>query len=478
MPQANSVQSNHGFKVVVPVLFIILAFASLKPSDADESGSANRPLAVSFATGGKFKMLYDCRQRPQCVVLQGRLYIVFNGDATTTQNSKGKAFPMLTSYDLNSRVFELPVRLSEKDESDHHFSPVIWADSLSRLHVLFGCHKTPGTHLVSDQSIQGEPEVRWVKAGQIAPSISYPTIYQIEGKRELIYYRTEGHTSSWTYRISEDNGHSWQGPSLDVTDLDCKGKLDWSSYHTKVPSRDGRHLHVVFTDYDDNKHQATPDRFFNPRYESEVSNEWKYNLHYLKVDLQTHSVANDAGQMVRTPVDLDYAKSQCQIWDTEWRGAGIPPVIALDLEQNPTFLHVISEDSTREHRYYYVRRKDGVWLKTPIATANHQWNSGYLSHRADGSIRAFLIVGAGYLEGGYMDRHGGGDIEEWISGDDGHTWDFLRKVSPDDPKYAGWRFNNVQPVVNADGSIEDGMLLFYGWNDPDEPNAHAFLLHE
>jgi hypothetical protein len=86
------------------------------------------PAIIPFAKNGKFKMLYDARQRPQSVFLKGNLYVVYNGDARPTQNEKGKAYPMLVCYDPAKRVFSDPVRLSEKSESDHHFSPIIWAD--------------------------------------------------------------------------------------------------------------------------------------------------------------------------------------------------------------------------------------------------------------------------------------------------------------------------------------------------------------
>ena len=45
-------------------------------------------------------------------------------------------------------------------------------------------------------------------------------------------------------------------------------------------------------------------------------------------------------------------------------------------------------------------------------------------------------------------------------------------------QYPGWKFNNIQPVTRPDGSIAEGMLLFYGWNDENAPTAKAFLLHE
>ncbi len=446
----------------------------------DQSQTATSTIPVAFADGGKFKMLYDCRQRPQSVLLKDRLFIVYNGDARPSKSEKGSAYPMLITYDPQTRRFSKPVRLGHKSSTDHHYSPIIWADENDYLHVLFGCHKTPGTYLISKHPVRtGSREIAWQAGGQIAPKLSYPTVFRIHGDRELIYYRTDGHTSSWTYRISNDNGRTWVGPENDVTDLDSKGRLDWSSYQTKLPSTDGKHLHVVYTDYDDNKNFPDPQRFFNPRYDRLASNEWKYNLSYVKIDLQTHVVRNAEGDVLKTPVDIDYSKANCEIWDTQWRGAGVPPAVAFDENGDPAFLHVLSEDTLTDHQYYFVRRIDGRWKQTPITHATHQWNSCHLARSDDGILHAYLVVGDGHLDTeGYMDRHGGGSIEEWTSSDKGDTWKRTRDLFSDSSKHAGWRFNNVQPVVRPDGSIVAGMLLFYGWKDKDVPEARAFLLHE
>ena len=220
-----------------------------------------------------------------------------------------------------------------------------------------------------------------------------------------------------------------------------------------------------------------PSRFYNARYDQEVSNEWKYNLSYVKIDLRSLEVFNSAGQTLQTPIDIDYSKEHCQIWDTQGRGAGVPPALALSPAGRPTLLHVLSEDDLKTHRYYYVRQENGRWLQTPICHSSHQWNSCHMRHNEDG-IHAFVVTGERYLEGGYMDRHGGGRIEEWVSTDHGHSWRKHRVLSPTSDEYAGWRFNNVQPIVRPDGSEVPGMLMFYGWSDPNRPQAKAFLLHE
>ena len=432
----------------------------------------------AFGINGKRNMLYDARQRPQSVLLHGRLYIVYNGDASATKNGKGNAYPMFISYDPQSRKFSKSVRIGPKS-TDHHYSPIIWADESDCLHVLHGCHRTPGTHLVSSKPVvAGEIDVRWKEATGIAPSMSYPTVYRIYDDKEVMAYRVDGHTGSWTYRISEDNGETWTGPEKDVTDLNAKGRIDWSSYRTVLPSGDGKYLHMVYTDYDDYITKKTPDRLFNPRYDRIVDNEWKYNLHYVKINLQNHEVVNADGKALKTPIDIDYSMRHCLIWNTEWRGAGIPPVIALEPKGEPTFLHILSGTDLKTHSYFYVRRENGKWLQTRICHSNHNWNGGYLVHGADGVVRAYLITGKGYLEGGYMDDRGGGSLEEWISEDKGNTWRMNRDLTPDRKRYPGWRFNHIQPAVWANGEIVDGMLLFYGWQDNDLPAAKSFLLHE
>ena len=434
-------------------------------------------LAAAFGQGGQIKMLYDRRQRPQAVYLNEKVHIVFNGGGQIGAKPKARTKPMAVTYDPAGRQFSKVVTLGPASR-DHHYGPVIWADEDDRLHVLFGCHRTPGTHLISKQpgSI-GTGLNSWDAGTQIAPGISYPTFFRIHDDRELIYYRTAGHTSSWTYRITDDNGKTWTGPSADVTDMDSKGRFEWSSYQTVLPSRDGKFLHMAFMTYDDNK-SNDPKRFYNPRYDRAAGNEWKYNLYYVRIDLQTHEVTNFDGERMKTPVDIDQADARCRIWDTKWRGAGVPPVIILDADGDPAFLHVLSEETLAEHRYYYVRRAGEKWKQTPITRSNHQWNSCHLARDDDGTLHAYLIVGDGYLDtGGYMDRYGGGNVEEWISSDHGQTWKKQRDLTPDKSKYPGWKYNNIQPVTRADGSTVDGMLLFYGWKDRDAPEARAFLLH-
>jgi hypothetical protein len=448
-----------------------------KMSPTQEQQETNQ-VTMSFGEGGQIKMLYDRRQRPQSIYLNNKVHIVFNAGGQIGAAPKAPTRPMTITYDPITREFSQVVTLGPA-KKDHHYCPVIWADEDNYLHVLFGCHSTPGTHLISKQPGNiGSSLDDWILGPQIAPKISYPTFYRIYDKKELVYYRTAGHTSSWTYRITGDKGKTWLGPAKDVTDMDIKGRFEWSSYQCTLPTQDGQFLHVVFISYDDNKSEV-PERYYNPRYRHEVSNEWKYNLYYIKIDLQTHDVTDFDGENMETPIDIEQADTKCRIWDTKWRGSGVPPTIALDENGDPAFLHVLSEDTIRDQQYYYVRRAGGKWKQTPITSSNHQWNSCHLARDDNGMLHAYLIVGDGYLNtGGYMDSYGGGAVEEWVSVDKGNTWKKRRDLTPDKFKYPDWKYNNIQPVTRPDGSFVDGMLLFYGWKNKESPEAKAFLLHE
>ncbi len=434
-----------------------------------------------FGFGGAKKMLYDVRQRPQAVYLNDKVFIGFKGGGTVGNVSKSglaRTLVMLISYDPRSRKFSKPLTLG-KPGSDHHYCPVVWADETDHLHVLHDCHNSPGTHLVAKHSgSMGETESDWIALPDIAPMVSYPTVFRLHDDRELVYFRTGGHSSSWSYRITGDHGRSWTGPENDVTNLDIYNHPEWSSYQAKILSPDRKTLYVVFTDYDDVK-SNDPKRLYNPKYDMPVGNNWKYNLSLLKIDLLTHEVRNDNDEIMKTPLDIETVRAKCQIWDTGWRGAGVPPALCLDEHGEPSALHVLSEENIETHNYYYVHKVDGEWQKTRITASNHQWNSGYLKRDKQGLLHAYVIVGEGYQDReGVNYSHGGGRIEHWVSKDKGNTWGMHRDITPDAAQYPGWSFNNVQPVVRPDGSFVDGMLIFYGWLDGQKPDAVAFLLDE
>lgn len=449
---------------------------------------------VPFGEGGQLKMIYDRRQRPQAIYMNGQVYMVYNGGANLPDSNGKKTFPFVISYDPATGQLSEPIRLGVEPDGDQHYCPIIWSDKNHFLHILYGCHKTPGTHLVSREKGQiGSGMNGWSESSMINGSMSYPSIFHISGDRQLMYFRTGEHRSSWSYMISHDDGQTWIAAPRPVTDLNRgdeknSGKNhnemdEMSSYQTVLPSPDGKYLHVVFCSYDDNKGNL-PEKMYNPRYQTSDNFSFKYNLYYVKVDLQTHEVVNFAGEPVRTPIDYQAALQKCLVWDTGWRGAGVPPDIIIDRNGNPAFLHVLSGNTPYEYNYWYVRNEGGEWKQSRIAPSSDDWNSCYLRLEQDGTLYACLVMGEPFFMGtdaessGDMDSRGGGDIEEWISRDEGTTWEKHRDLTPRSAEFAGWKFNNVQPVKDRNMNVIPGMYLFYGWPDPKERSARAFLIVE
>jgi len=445
---------------------------------------------VPFGEGGTKKMIYDRRQRPQAVIMGNEIHLVYNGGASADAKKLVPTVPYATSYNLKTGKFSDLVQLTNVESRDHHYGPIIWADNNDYLHVLSGCHLTPGTHVISKKPAStGNSILDWELAPQLAPSISYPSISQIFDKQRLMYYRTGGHRSNWTYSVTSDEGKTWRTRKNPVVDLNNNDDLtdkphaemdEASSYQTVLTSKDGKYLHVVFMYYDDDKRNS-PGKLYNPLYKRSVGT-LKTNLYYVKIDLETDKVSNFEGTEMETPILLQEANAQCKIWDTTWRGAGVPPDIIIDKNDNPAFLHVLTEKVFEKLNYYFVRRVENEWKQTIIAPACHKWNSSHLTIDSKGILHAFLLMDDAYFESkgkGTMNSHGGGTrIEEWISIDDGNTWAKKNTLLKAEGEYEGWRFNNVQPIKTKEGKIKEGIWLFYGWDQKngDVAQAKAFLL--
>ena len=473
----------------VKLLFTVILFCTVCISCSQNDKKVTYQV-ISFGEGGQHKMIYDRRQRPQAVLMGDEIHIVYNGGAPAGAKKTTKTLPHAITYNLKTGLFSEIVQLPGKASKDHHFGPIIWADNNDFLHILSGCHKTPGTHIISKTpgSI-GSSSGDWELAPQIAPSLSYPSVSQVFNQQRLIYYRVGEHRSSWTFRISDDEGNTWQTPENSIVDLNNMDELsglpheemdEASSYHTYLPAKDGKSIHIAFMYYDDNKRNIAA-KSYNPLYKRNVGT-LKTNLYYVKVDLETNKVTNFEGDVMETPILLEQANEKCKIWDTNWHGAGVPPDIIIDKNDNPAFLHVLTEEVFEKLNYYYVRWVEDKWEQTVIAPACHKWNSSHLTIDDKGILHAYLLMDDGYFESkgkGLMNNHGGGtSIEEWVSMDDGNTWTKKNTLLSAEGEYEGWRFGNVQPIKTKEGKIKDGVWLFYGWKEKngDAPQAKAFLL--
>ncbi len=428
------------------------------------SDSSTNP--VSFASNGGLKMLYDNRMYPQAVALNDKVFLVWRGL---------EGFPYIRSYDLAARSFSDPRMLldnldievdQQKYRRDHHFAPVIWTGQSGRLHVLFGCHGTPGIHLVSKKPAD---ITEWERGAEVAPSISYPKLHRAYGGRTLIYYRHSGHLGEWRYRVSPDGGRTWNAPSRTVVDLNAEpqdGRFasHAGSYDTTRVSADGKTLHVAFV-------WKVEEPIRNTRYGTTLYDHVRrHNLYYVKVDLPTGKAFNYAGEEVRLPVNKAAADRQCLVWDTDERTAAVGPSIFLDEGDRPFLLLPVSDETPYEGSFYLVRPEGGSWRKTPITRTSHPFNASYVDRLADGRFWAVLITGGGRGDSTQdnMDQYGWGDaVEIWISDSRGENWKRVRDLTPSH----GYKYQNIQFVSRDLETPVSGLVLFYGWKDSSASGA-------
>ncbi len=425
-------------------------------------GSASAPAAeaIPFAGNGGLKMLYDNRMYPQALEHQGNLYLVWRGK---------QGLPYIIAYDLETRTLSAPVMMlqgrdanidREKYRNDHHYAPVVWVDGAGHLHTLFACHvRTGGIHLVSKRP--GDI-TQWDAGAEIAPSISYPKVHKIYGGKTLIYFRHEGHLGHWTYRISSDNGKTWQGPEHPPIDMDREPQDGYlaahaGSYHTTQLGKDLKTLHLSFI-------WKIEEPVYNTRYKAQLHDHTqRYNLYYMKLDLSTGKAYNYHGAQLETPVRKLNADRACLIWDTDERVASVGTSIYLDENDEPYFVLPVSDETPYRCTFYFVCHEEGEWRKYPMARTGHPFNACHLERDDDGTFRAYLVVGDGETPTGEdMDQYGWGDrIEEWVSKDGGKHWKRAQNLTPE----TGYKYNNLKFVSKDLESTRTDMFLYYRWQD-------------
>lgn len=401
-----------------------------------------------FALHGCEKMLYDVRMGPQALLRDGRIFVAYQS------NGSGKpAHPFVRVFDVQRGEWSAQVQVGEVSKYDHHFAPAIWFDGDGHLHMLCHCHNSPGEHRVSRRP--GDIS-EWAEAPPVAPVVSYPRLFRLAGGELLIYYRTHGHLGHWGYRLSQDGGYTW-GEKRTLVDLDLNAVTEdekcAGSYHTVLPSQDGKSLHVGFVR---KREFATRSALYG---EPVPKAFFRYHFFCLRADLASGRVFDADGRELTTPLALAEAE-RCKVWDTGEQFTNMP-AMALDGRGAPCFiLPVSSQSSMWDCGLHFVRRDGSEWRRTMIARTNHVWSASALRREPDGLWRAFLVVDSG---NGHCLHYGGGRrVEEWVSSNGGEQWDKKGEIVPED----GLLYNNPRFVELEDGSPAPGYLLLYGWPGP------------
>ncbi len=432
-----------------------------------------------FADYGSEKMIYDIRMGPQALRCGNKLYVCYQAN-----DHEIFADPHIVEYDMEQEVWSSPVKVGEveRGDFDHHLAPVIWMDPKEHIHVLFNCHGDAGVHLVSDRP----RDIRsFSPCTRIADSISYPHAIRCPDGRVALYYRSFGHMGNWNYVISRDGGYTWTKPVMTV-DFDAKPLSDadcWAgSYHSVQLDPDGKTLHVAYTYFDERGIW----KYRHPVYHRLTSVNSRYHIYYMTIDLDTGLAKNFAGDTLCLPLNKREADRDCRILDTGWH-LTMMPAMCFDSRHTPSFLFPVTEDGEYQCGFYYLYHENGVWNKTRICGTNHTWSGSRLVRLSETHLAAYLIVGK--LEGSIY-TYGAGQLEKWISGDNGKTWEKETEYIPD----RDLLYNNPMLVEAAEDSSRflENQMVFYGWKGPysiqpvidqetDIPTihrGHAYLLTE
>ena len=252
----------------------------------------------------------------------------------------------------------------------------------------------------------------------------------------------------WGYQLSNDGGYTWTRPDVPLVDFDQNPRINldtWAcTYHSARPSADRNWLHIGFNYMD----ERTANR---------------HHLYYARLELATGELYGPDGDRLQRPLTRAGAEA-CKLWDTGHRYSLNPAILPADGptaagEGSAAFVVPVSESTPHDVVYHFVRRCRGVWERHPIVRTNDIWSGSHVTRDADRAIVAYLTVGT---VGGAGLRYGGGEIERWLSRDDGETWQRDARLVPED----GLLYNNPKPVERADGSEAARCLTLFGWQGP------------
>lgn len=399
-----------------------------------------------FASHGAEKMLYDSRMQTQAILLDTRLYVVYQAG----EHDKS-GHPHIVWLDMDTQQWSEPLQLGMSAGADHHFAPILWTGRDKKLHVLYHCHRTPARHLIS---CKPNDPTRWEEGPHIADSMSYPTVWRTDPEHLVLVYRVQGHLGYWVCCYSKDDGYTWSAPHL-LTDFDHDPQDEtdrWAGSYLATLPAGGTSLHVGFVHWEERDN-------INLRYQNFTRDLFsRYNMYYLQVDWKTGQMSTVDGAVLSAPVTRRAAE-RCKIMDTDFECSNFPSITA-DAQGNPLLLAPVSQGSPWHCRFTCFRW-DGVrWHISQLQETDNIWNSSLVWHEGGSHYKTWLVVGQGKDERCF---YGGGTLELWASQNFGQTWSMQENLQPC-PELI---YNNPKQVFRADGTALPGWMIFFGWQGPE-----------
>lgn len=347
--------------------------------------------------------------------------------------------PYVASYDETTGEWDGPYRAGSNPlYLDTHGAPSLFLDSSGRLHLIYGGHQRNLSH--ARAAVAGRIDA-WEDLPYVDTAGTYPQVMEDSAGRLLLFYRTASY--DWVMRTSDADRELFGEASIVL-----QAAPDTWWYADFRPGAGGT-VNAAFV-WVDNILRA-----------SGVA--WgRQNAYYMK-RLADGSWTDAAGAEVTLPLEHEIADETVRFFDSQARAVNEISVKE-DASGAPCVLYLTGEGAGPDaFTWTFARYDDGEWSFSEIATTDQHFDSGAILPGPQGSLEAVIVVGENGAAGGtgFSQRGRGGRLERWTSSDNGNTWHFAERVSPDEPMTA---FADPQFVKDGSG---DARVTFMEWNNDD-----------
>ena len=327
-----------------------------------------------------------------------------DGDVTYIAYQGPGLDPHIASYNWVTRRWTGPFRAGYNAQtSDTHGTPAIYVDPRGYVHLYFGPHREPLSHVRSAYPNRIDS---WIVMPKISRDVTYPQVVRSGGK-VLLFYRSA--SDLWMYRESAD-GTNW-GREIQLTSATYPNSFYFSFREGPNDTVLAAFVRMNWTEYFARTSWGRHDVFFMLRDQRGL---WR----------------NAQEDTITVPISQAQAAAQCLVARTGAETAntvvpGVTPAGVPGVMWNQGI-----GGGLGSYRYRFAHANETSWTITEIARTDHFYDACTWQSE-DGALAAYLDVGGseGVSKTGldYLDV--GGRIHRFTSAD-GDAWTDTGIIDP------------------------------------------------
>ena len=339
-----------------------------------------------------------------------KTFFVFGGSAGNISEKNDELQHLVSYYDHVTGTVPRPVRLLQKRTEDAHDNPTLSIDAEGHLFVFSSAHGTSRPSYIH-RSKKPYDISEWELVEKT--NFSYTQPWYLPQSRRFLFlhtlYKNGQRTLNWK---SSTDGRTWTASSLIA-------HMELGSY--QVSQRQGDTDRVV-TAFDLHPNHGRPGTGLN----------YRTNIYYLET--------RDGGATWKTidgkPVTLPLTKAENPALVRDYRAEDLNVYlkdIAFTAEGHPVILFLTSKGfdpgpKSAPFQWLTARWTGREWDYRKLTTSDHNYDHGSLYIETDGTWRVIAPTAPGPQPWGT-----GGDMEMWVSRDQGAKWE--KKTLTHDSRY-------------------------------------------